>query len=68
MLPITASMSAGKDGLPAFEYLMACGARYNSQAWKALGALPPTPPPPRDLEAPPALGGLRGKPLFGRPR
>ncbi len=24
---------------------MASGAKYNQQAWKELGALPPTPPP-----------------------
>ena len=60
--------AAGQDGLPAFEFLMQCGARYNSQAWKALGALPPTPPPPRELDVAPAPSQhLRGN-LFGRPR
>ena len=35
----------GDDALPAFKYLMASGAKYNQQAWKELGDLPPTPLP-----------------------
>jgi len=66
--PWCAARAAGEDGLAAFEFLMQAGARYNSQAWKALGALPPAPPPPRGADPPPPLGrGLRGD-LFGRPR
>lgn len=38
-----AGPDAGEEGLEAFEYLLACGARYNQQAWKELGALPPAP-------------------------
>lgn len=37
-------MYAGDEALPVFEYLMECGARYNQQAWKELGDLPPLPP------------------------
>ncbi len=39
-------LHAGEDALPSFKYLMASGAKYNQQAWKELGALPPTPPSP----------------------
>ncbi|KAK9815857.1 hypothetical protein WJX72_010854 [[Myrmecia] bisecta] len=42
----------GDDGLAAFEYLMECGARYNQQAWKQLGELPPMPPSPRTPTVP----------------
>lgn len=31
---------AGDDALPAFKYLMACGAKYNQQTYKELGELP----------------------------
>jgi len=67
-LLLSRARAAGEDGLAAFEFLMQAGARYNSQAWKALSALPPAPPPPRGADPPPPLArGLRGD-LFGRPR
>ena len=42
---------AGDDALPSFKYLMASGAKYNQQAWKELGELPPTPPADTPLTA-----------------
>ena len=42
---------AGDDALPSFKYLMASGAKYNQQAGKELGELPPTPPADTPLTA-----------------
>eukprot|EP00884_Botryococcus_braunii_P013152 jgi/Botrbrau1/21838/Bobra.0190s0052.1 len=42
--PVFLAKQKGEEGLEAFEYLLACGARYNQQAWKELGSLPPAPP------------------------
>ena len=44
-------LHAGEEGLAAFQLLMECGARYNQQAWRNLGALPP-PMPPGHLSSP----------------
>lgn len=43
------NLGAGDDGLAAFKYLMASGAKYNQQAWKELGELPPAPQSPVKL-------------------
>ena len=48
LLSVT-GLYAGEDALPSFKYLMASGAKYNQQAWKELGDLPPTPPSPTRL-------------------
>eukprot|EP00891_Asterochloris_glomerata_P006362 jgi/Astpho2/6362/e_gw1.00091.64.1_t len=42
--PVYLARQKGDEALPVFEYLMECGARYNQQAWKELGDLPPLPP------------------------
>ncbi|DBA82248.1 hypothetical protein WJX79_006826 [Trebouxia sp. C0005] len=47
--PVFLAKQRGEDALPSFKYLMASGAKYNQQAWKELGALPPTPPSPIPL-------------------
>ena len=39
----------GDGGVAAFKYLMASGAKYNQQAWKELGDLPPQPVSPAKL-------------------
>ncbi|KAL3152721.1 hypothetical protein ABBQ38_012312 [Trebouxia sp. C0009 RCD-2024] len=48
--PVFLAKQRGEDALPSFKYLMACGAKYNQQAWKEIGELPPLPPGPTPLK------------------